>query len=148
MQKAYEVLKMEKMRNREIIPVMVIISDGIVNVPLKNTILKDLRKHFLNPAQADVLEMAKLIAKEKIRTIIINTDHRPKEIYKKIYYGISRRAISYTPTALLMEIANITGGKYYGLRPDQPLGEIVIQDIISEMVEIPVKEVEMLGVLE
>ncbi len=140
MLKAYEVLRLEKLKTKEIIPVLVIISDGIANVPLDNPLNPEIRKKFLNPAQADVIDVARRIAKEKIRTIVINTDHRPEEVYKKIYYGKSKVTFSYTPTALLMEVARITGGKYYGLRADMPGETIVIPEVIQEIAEAPIKE--------
>ncbi len=148
MLKAYEILKLEKIKSKETIPVLVIISDGIVNVPLDNPLTPELRKKFLNPAQADVIDVAKRIAKDKIRTIIINTDHRPDEIYKKIYYGAKGATFSYTPTALLMEIARITGGKYYGLRTDIPGETIIIPEVISEIAEAPARLEEIFGPVE
>ena len=148
MLKAYEVLKLEKMKSKEIIPVLVIISDGIVNVPLDHPLNPEIRKKFLNPAQADVIEVARRIAKEKIRTIVINTDHRPNEVYKKIYYGTNKITFSYTPTALLMEVAKITGGKYYGLRIDVPGETIVIPEVISELREAPKSIDEILSPAE
>ncbi|RLE55176.1 MAG: hypothetical protein DRJ26_01100 [Candidatus Methanomethylicota archaeon] len=148
MLKAYEVLKLEKLRNKEIIPVLVIISDGIANVPLDKPLSPELRRKFLNPAQADVIDVARRIAKDKIRTIIINTDHRPDEIYKKIYHGAYRTAYSYTPTALLMEIARITRGKYYGLRADMPGETIVIPEVISEITEAPTRLEDIFGPIE
>lgn len=149
MLKAYEILRLEKLKSKEIIPVLVIISDGIANVPLEQPLSYENRKKFLNPAQADVIDVAKRIAKAKIRTIIINTDHRSDEIFKRIYYGADRTTFSYTPTALLMEVAKITKGKYYGLSVDKPGETIVIPEVIAEIAELAVPSVEQpLGPLE
>lgn len=149
MLKAYEILRLEKLKSKEIIPVLVIISDGIANVPLEQPLSYENRKKFLNVAQADVIDVAKKIAKAKIRTIIINTDHRPDEIFKRIYYGADKTTFSYTPTALLMEVAKITRGKYYGLSVDKPRETIVIPEVIAEIAEIEAPTMEQpLGPLE
>jgi hypothetical protein len=67
----------------------------------------------MSAAQADTLDVARLLARDEIRTVIINTSHSNIE-------ATSRDAMSfpwqvYTPTKFLMEISNITGGSYYGL---------------------------------
>jgi Mg-chelatase subunit ChlD/MoxR-like ATPase len=145
LKKAREILLMEKSKMKESVPVMVIISDGIANVALENPLSMENRCKFLNPAQADALDMAKKIAKDGIKTIVINTDHRSDEIYKRIYYRKDMQVIFYTPTALMMEIAKITGGKYYGLRADKPMAEIVIEDVVSQMPVIPERVMEPIG---
>jgi Mg-chelatase subunit ChlI/Mg-chelatase subunit ChlD len=145
LKKAREILLMEKSKMKESIPVMVIISDGIANVALENPLSVEYRAKFLNPAQADALDMARKIAKDGIKTIVINTDHRSDEIYKRIYYRKDMQVIFYTPTALMMEIAKITGGKYYGLRADKPMAEIVIEDVVSQMPAIPERVMEPIG---
>ncbi|MEM2451566.1 MAG: ATP-binding protein [Candidatus Methanomethylicia archaeon] len=145
LKKAREILMMEKSKMKESIPVMVIISDGIANVPLENPLSPENRSRFLNPAQADALDIARLIAKDGIKTIVINTDHRSDEIYKRIYYRRDMQVVFYTPTALMMELAKITRGKYYGLRADKPIAEIVIEDVVSQMLIIPEKAMEPIG---
>lgn len=145
LKKAREVLLIEKSKMKESIPVMVIISDGIANVPLENPISPVNRSRFLNPAQADALDIARLIAKDGIKTIVINTDHRPDEIFKRIYYRKDEKIVFYTPTALMMEIARITRGKYYGLRADRPVAEIVIEDVVSQMLTIPEQLAQPMG---
>jgi Mg-chelatase subunit ChlI/Mg-chelatase subunit ChlD len=145
LKKAREILLMEKSKMKESVPVMVIISDGIANVALENPLSMEYRARFLNPAQADALDMARKIAKDGIKTIVINTDHRSDEIYKRIYYRKDVQAVFYTPTALMMEMAKITGGKYYGLRADKPMAEIVIEDVVSQMPAIPERVMEPIG---
>jgi len=147
LKKAREILLMEKSKMKESIPVMVIISDGIANVALENPLSMENRAKFLNPAQADALDIAKKIAKDGIKTIVINTDHRSDEIYKRVYYRKDMQVVFYTPTALMMEIAKITGGKYYGLRADKPVAEIVIEDVVSQMLTIPERAMEPIGIV-
>jgi hypothetical protein len=45
----------------------------------------------------------------------------------------------------MMEMAKITGGKYYGLRADKPMAEIVIEDVVSQMPAIPERVMEPIG---
>lgn len=120
MMKALQVLRLETMRNKDSIPVMVMITDGIVNVSLPHPLSSFTRKDFSNAAQADVIDAARLIAKDRIRTVIINTDHR-----KEFYPGESARRMRWlTPTELLVEAAKITKGRYYGLTLEGEPGPI------------------------
>ncbi len=118
MTKALQVLRVETTRNRDSIALIVIITDGIVNVPLSQPLSLSTRKDFTNSAQADVVDVARLIAKEGIRTLIINTDHReellPKDLPSK------RKCLS--PSGLLIEVAKITKGRYYGLATEGAQG--------------------------
>jgi len=145
LKKAREILMLEKSKMKESIPVIVVISDGIANVPLENPLSPENRSKYLNPAQADALDVARLIAKDGIKMIVINTDHRADEIYKRVYYRGDMQVVFYTPTALMMELARITNGKYYGLRADKPVAEIVIEDVVSQMLTIPEKVMEPIG---
>jgi len=123
MMKALQVLRLETTRNRDCIPLVVVITDGIVNVPLSQPLSLSTRNDFTNSAQADVVDVARLIAREGIRTLIINTDHReellPKDLPSK------RKCLS--PTALLMEVAKITKGRYYGLTTEGAYGSLQLR---------------------
>jgi len=112
MMKALQVLRVETTRSRDCIPLIVMITDGIVNVPLSQPLGTSTRKDFTNSAQADVVDVARLIAREGIRTLIINTDHREEYHPPE---DVPRRLKWLTPTELLMEVARITRGRYYGL---------------------------------
>ncbi len=82
MQKALEVLKESKRRDLSTIPVMVIVTDGDVNVPLK----RDLRTgqirecdlldaaffEYEDEAIRDVLAVSELINRENIHTLVVN----------------------------------------------------------------------------
>lgn len=116
--KALRVLRVETARNRDCIPLIVVITDGIVNVPLSQPLSFSTRNDFMNSAQADVVDVARLIAREGIRTLIINTDHR-EEILQSDLPG-KRKSLS--PTALLIEVAKITKGRYYGLTMEEAYG--------------------------
>ena len=97
---------------------LIIISDGITNVSLKRPISASTRQRFIHCSdpQADAMDVARLIARDGIRTFIINTSHRPAEIDKEVYDPImSKTLLKYTPTKFLMEVAKMTGGSYYGL---------------------------------
>ena len=90
---------------------MAIVTDGIVNVPLPQPLNSYTRKDFMNSAQADVIDVSRLIARARIRTVIINTDHREEQRPE----DRPQRRKWLTPTELLMEVARITKGRYYGL---------------------------------
>lgn len=118
MVKALQVLRVEKTRNRDCIPLIVMITDGIVNVPLPQPITTSTRRDFTNSAQADVIDAARLIAREGIKTLIINTDHREEYQSPEV---VPRKLKWLTPTELLMEVARITKGRYYGLTLEESL---------------------------
>ncbi|KPV62259.1 MAG: Magnesium chelatase, subunit ChlI [Candidatus Bathyarchaeota archaeon BA1] len=109
--RAREILQFERRRNKDVILTLVIISDGIANVPLERPLSPFTRQRFSNPSQADAMDVAHQLAKDNIQVIIINTDHRPEEM------GIQRVSTLrwYSPTDFLMGIARTTGGHYYGL---------------------------------
>jgi Mg-chelatase subunit ChlI/Mg-chelatase subunit ChlD len=84
MQKAWEVLKEAKRRDSSTIPVMVIITDGSANVPLARSLesgeareIDETRvavRDYEGLAVRDVLSVAKMIKREGIHTIVINTN--------------------------------------------------------------------------
>jgi len=114
MMKAWQALRMEKRRDKDVVPVLIIVSDGIVNVPLEHPLSAFTRSSFSNPAQADALDAAHVVAKEKIQTIIVNTDHRVEEVAQP---SVSTKAGTrwFTPTGFLIELARVTNGYYCGL---------------------------------
>ena len=114
MMKALEVVKNERRRNKDIIPLVVIISDFLPNVPLK------MRGH-IDPT-ADTLYVAKLLKRNKIPVIIINTLGWPASV-TNIYAGGS---------VLAKEVAKISGGRYYWLpRSPEKLGRLISEIILE-----------------
>jgi magnesium chelatase subunit D len=111
MQKAWRLLRRERQRNKESILMLIIVSDGIANVALKTPISKRSRKRYQSEAQADAMDMARLLAREEIKTIFINTSHSPLEASID---ELSQKD-AYTPTRFLMEVAQTAKGSYYGL---------------------------------
>jgi Mg-chelatase subunit ChlI/Mg-chelatase subunit ChlD len=114
MLKAYRVLRREKQRNKDSILMLIILSDGIANVPLKHPLSKRGRKRFLSEPQADAIDVARLLARDKVRNIVINTSHRPLEAMMR-EEGIHIRRNLLNPTEFLMQIAESAKGSYYGL---------------------------------
>lgn len=102
MYRGYDLALRERRKGYE--PVIVVISDGNVNVPLERYLKENTISH--DPAVESVLEVARLIAKSKIETIIINTRHRsqPKD-----------SNIIVTGTQLLTRVAKIVKGTYVGI---------------------------------
>jgi Mg-chelatase subunit ChlD len=84
MLKAWEVLKEAKRRDRSTIPVMVIVTDGNTNVPLKRSLQTGEVRTF-DPldlaffkhedlAVNDVIAVSEMIKKEGIYTVVVNTN--------------------------------------------------------------------------
>jgi Mg-chelatase subunit ChlD len=96
MQKAWEVLKEAKRRDSSTIPVMVIITDGSANVPLARSLesgeirqIDETRaavREYEGLAVRDVLSVAKMVRREGIHTIVINTN---PHVYGRETYGFA-----------------------------------------------------------
>lgn len=84
LKKAIEILKREKKKSNEYVPILVLLSDGMPNIALKNSPTRD------------VLELAKELNRSDIHTVIINFE-------KRIMRG---RNFNF-------ELALTSGGKYY-----------------------------------
>jgi len=84
MLKAWEVLKEAERRDPSTVPVMVIITDGSANVPLTKSLeTGEIRKieeqrvivrEYEDLAIRDVISVSKMIRREGIRTIVVNTN--------------------------------------------------------------------------
>jgi len=84
MLKAWEVLKEAKRRDRSTTPVMVIITDGSANVPLQRSLeTGEIRefdsvgiavRKYEDLAVTDVISVSKMIRKEGIYTVVVNTN--------------------------------------------------------------------------
>lgn len=110
MRKAWEVLKEAKRRNRSTIPVMVIITDGSANVPLSRSLetgeirqfdeIGIITRQFEELAVRDVISVSKMIRKEGVYTVVVNTN---PSFYGRETYGFS----------VTTQIASITGGSLH-----------------------------------
>ncbi|NWF87764.1 VWA domain-containing protein [Candidatus Bathyarchaeota archaeon] len=110
MLKAWEVLKEAKRRDSSTIPTMVIITDGGANVPLKRSLETGVVRQIEEPrvivreyedlAVKDVMAVSKIIKREGIQTIIVNTN---PHLYGHETYGF----------AVTQIIAAITSGSHH-----------------------------------
>jgi len=110
MLKAWEVLKEAKRRDPSTIPVMAIITDGNANVPLKRSLetgevrqideVEIIVRRYEDVAVHDVFSVAKMISREGINTIVVNTN---PHLLGKETYG---RLVTET-------IAKMTGGNHH-----------------------------------
>jgi Mg-chelatase subunit ChlI/Mg-chelatase subunit ChlD len=127
MLKAWEVLKEVKRRDSSTIPVMVIITDGSANVPLKRSLetgeirnIEEIRiivREYEELAVRDVMSVAKMIKREGIHTIVINTNPH--------FYG--RETYGFMVTEI---IASITHGSHH------VIGRLTTrEDLIEDMIE-------------
>jgi len=129
---AWRILRNEKVKNRDVIPVIVIISDGIANVSLESPLSPYTRPRFVNNAQADVIDVAYLLQRGEVRTLVINPSHVPVgdialKTYKESLEERTRK-MWLEPTELLMEIPRITGGYYYGIGEKGELEEVILNE--------------------
>jgi len=131
---AWRVLRNEKTKNRDAIPYLVIVSDGIANIPLEAPLTAHARSRYLNHAQADAIDAAHLLKREGVRTLVINPAHAPESEYTTQY---KKRAwertgkLWLTPTELVVEIPRITGGYYYGIGEEGELEEVILTEALS-----------------
>jgi len=61
---AHQVLVRERMRDREVMPLMIVVTDGAGNVSMSEI-----------PPQEEALRVAAMIKKADLRTVVINTEH-------------------------------------------------------------------------
>jgi magnesium chelatase subunit D len=109
MLKAREVLKEEKRRNKSTIPVMIIMTDGSANVPLTRSLETGEVRQFKTIdiavrkyedwAIQDVMAVSKIIKKEGIHTVAVNTN---PHLYGRETYGffVTKTIASITNGAL------------------------------------------------
>ena len=110
MLKTWEVLKEAKRRDPSTVPVMVIITDGSANVPLKRSLetgevrqIEEVRvivREYEDIAVKDVMSVSKMIKREGIHTIVINTN---PHMYGRETYGF----------LVTKSIASITNGNHH-----------------------------------
>ena len=95
MLKAREVLKEAERRDPSTVPVMVIVTDGSANVPLKKSLETGEYRHieearvivreYEDLAVRDVLSVSRMIKRERIHTIVVNTN---PHAYGRETYGL------------------------------------------------------------
>jgi len=135
MYEAWRVLRNERTRNKDSIPVLVIVSDGIANIPLEAPLSTRTRPLFMNTAQADVIDVTQLLYREGVTTMVVNPSHgplgeeAPKRYKEMIMRALGKRWLE--PTELLMEIPRITGGYYYGIGEGGDLEEVLLTEAFS-----------------
>jgi len=116
MLKAWQVLRLEKHRNKDAIPMLIIVSDGITNIPLSHPLSPRVHRVLSSDAQADVFDVSRLLVRDGVRSIVINTNHIRNELpLGKEEARIPLQTQIYSPTEFLMELANTSKGSYYGL---------------------------------
>jgi len=131
MLKAWEVLKEARRRDSSTIPVMVIITDGSANVPLMKSLesgevrmIDEARvavREYEGLAVRDVLSVAKLVKREGIHTIVINTNP----------HFAGRETYGFAVTEL---IARKTGGNLHTIGLVQTNKEFV-ENMINNIIE-------------
>ena len=135
MLKALEVLKEAKRRDRSTIPVMVIVTDGSANVPLRRGLeTGEIRefdmvgialREFEDLAVQDAMSVSKLIRRQGIHTVVVNTN---PHMYGRETYGFTvTRNIASATNGSHHEVGRLTHGDelvqriFEGLAEDQRL---------------------------
>lgn len=109
---SWKTLKQEKLRNKDSLLHLYIISDGIANVPLDKPLNPLSRRRYSSEAQADSFDVLRLLIKEGVKVHVVNTNHNSNE---DEYVKIKNARISLTPTQFLRELARVSKGEYIGL---------------------------------
>ncbi|MEX0567905.1 MAG: hypothetical protein Q6363_001955 [Candidatus Njordarchaeota archaeon] len=102
--RAYRLITSMKIRYPDVIPRILLFSDGIANVELERPIYTYYREVLISPAQADVLSVARMLGIKKIKVVVVNPWHM-KEWTSKMFVS---------PTNLLIALAKMSGGVYLG----------------------------------
>lgn len=112
MLKSREVLKEARRRDPSTIPVMVIVTDGNANVPLKRSLetgqireIEEVRvivREYEDLAVRDVMSVSKMIKREGIHTVVVNTN---RHLFGYETYGL----------AVTKVIASLSGGTHHAI---------------------------------
>jgi len=131
MLKGWEVLKEAKRRDPSTVPVMVIITDGSANVPLKRSIetgevrqieeLNVIVREYEDMAVNDVISISKLIKREGINAIVVNIN---PHVFGRETYGFLVTEI----------IASITKGTHHVIGR-LPTKEGIIENMVARIRE-------------
>ncbi|MHA1972071.1 MAG: VWA domain-containing protein [Candidatus Hodarchaeales archaeon] len=142
--KAVELIKLDKIRTKnESIPMIVLITDGVANIPLLNdpyngrtreTPLNQLKDRAYQLAIKDCLSVAQRIRKEKIFLTIFNTNPKGQRFFERLYQKTEvsiikflndlilegslykgQRFMDLWSYTLLRSIKEITGGYLYNI---------------------------------
>jgi Mg-chelatase subunit ChlD len=127
MMKAWAVLKEAKRRDPSTVPVMVIITDGSANVPLQRSLetgeirqideVRIIVREYEDVAVKDVMSVSKMIKREGIHTIVINTN---PHLYGRETYGF----------LVTKSLASTTNGSHHAI------GRLTTEKLmIGEMME-------------
>jgi magnesium chelatase subunit D len=134
MYEASRIIRNETAKNKSTIPVLVIISDGIANIPLESPLNNHTRLMYINKAQADVIDVSHLLKRMGVTTLVINPSHKPagqlsETLPKKTSAQTGKKWLE--PTEMLTEIPRITGGYYYGIEEGGSLEELFLTEAFS-----------------
>jgi Mg-chelatase subunit ChlD len=110
--KAWEMLKEAKRRDASTIPVMVVITDGNANIPLGKSLetgeirqideIRAIGREYEEIAERDVMSVSKLVRREGIHTVVINTN---PHMYGRDTYGFW----------ITERMAQLTGGTHHAI---------------------------------
>ena len=131
--RAYRLITSMKVKYPDVIPRILLFSDGIANVELEKPIYTYYREMLVSPAQADVLSVARMLGIKKIKVVVVNPWHM-REWPSKMFIS---------PTKLLITLAKMSGGVYLGFnmeelhmyRRPEDIMELLNEEILEEMAQ-------------
>jgi len=131
MLKAWDVLKEAKRRDTSTIPVMIIMTDGSANVPLSRSLeTGEVRqfdtmdvavRKYEDWAIQDVMAVSKMIKKEGIQTVVVNTN---PHFYGRETYGF----------VVTRSIASITNGPHH-IVGRLTTGKEMVENVVTKIAE-------------
>ena len=130
--KALQVILTERRKNKVIVPIVLLVSDGLANIPLDSDVTKDMRDIYGFPSYADILAISDAMRREGVPVLVLNPYHFEE-------WGIR---LLPPPSQLLKRITEITDGGYIGLtnrdlmkayREEDYLARLVIEKMISTL---------------
>ena len=121
--KAQRIIHIEKIKDPAVIPIVLVITEGLANIPLKTKIPEQMYEICPIEGFADTIYAAHQLKKREIPIIAFNPLHEPKE----------KTILNWSPAKLLQEITKITKGVYVAIpkklskkQPDKILNTILI----------------------
>lgn len=107
-----EMVKMEKRRSRDILPLIILVSDGAANVPLSSGFVSPFYLESIRRAYEDTISLARTAARMKVPIVAIT----PMSSFQ--------RSLDLLGVRLLKSIADITGGAFYVISMPKPRGVV------------------------
>jgi len=123
---AKQMIDRELRKNPKVIPIVIIVTDGLANVPL-SSLEKPIREIDVGyPAQSDTLDAAKQLSSARALVVVINPFEEKEYIVNNFI----------SPTLLTKQIASLTKGLYFGYKTGFISSNFTVDSFIQILDEI------------